>query len=125
MPQLKNLTLNDGTSSIVFKPIAGETSTGKVTFLESGTQQYAAKRVLVVRVSAPTGKRKNYLINVMLMTPILSADGVLLDKMYDTRTREVPVTSSPALQEASYSLIGSALGNTDMVLAVRDMEMFA
>lgn len=68
-----------------------ETDAGRAVFQETGVP-FDQRQILVVSVKAPTTKRRSYIAQVQVVTPILNAEGLVVAKAYDSRERTIPVS---------------------------------
>lgn len=68
-----------------------ETDAGRAVFQETGVP-FDQRQILVVSVKAPTTKRRSYIAQVQVVTPILNSEGLVVAKAYDSRERTIPVS---------------------------------
>lgn len=102
----KTVTLGSKTFVLI------STDAGRSVFQETG-KPFDQRSILIVAVKSPTPKRRSYISQVQVVTPILNADGLVVSKAYDTRERTIPVTmddvSSAALAAEAFAAYSDAL----------------
>lgn len=97
-----------------------ESDTGRAVFQETGVP-FDQRQILIVSVKAPTSKRRSYIANVQLVTPVLNAEGLVVAKAYDSRERTIPVTMDEATSAAIAALAASSYGDVSIDRALTKM----
>lgn len=97
-----------------------ESDTGRAVFQETGVP-FDQRQILIVSVKVPTSKRRSYIANVQLVTPVLNAEGLVVAKAYDSRERTIPVTMNEADSAAIAALAASSYADVSIDRALTKM----
>lgn len=97
-----------------------ETDAGRAVFQETGVP-FDQRQILIVSVKPPTTKRRSYIAQVQLVTPVLNSEGLVVAKAYDTRERTIPVSLTEAESAAIAATAEAAYEDEDVVRALTQM----
>lgn len=97
-----------------------EADAGRAVFQETGVP-FDQRQILIVSVKPPTTKRRSYIAQVQLVTPVLNSEGLVVAKAYDTRERTIPVSLTEAESAAIAATAEAAYADVDVVRALTQM----
>lgn len=97
-----------------------EADAGRAVFQETGVP-FDQRQILIVSVKPPTTKRRSYIAQVQLVTPVLNSEGLVVAKAYDTRERTIPVSLTEAESAAIAATAEAAYADTGVVRALTQM----
>lgn len=97
-----------------------EADAGRAVFQETGVP-FDQRQILIVSVKPPTTKRRSYIAQVQLVTPVLNSEGLVVAKAYDTRERTIPVSLTEAESAAIAATAEAAYADPDVVRALTQM----
>lgn len=97
-----------------------EADAGRAVFQETGVP-FDQRQILIVSVKPPTTKRRSYIAQVQLVTPVLNSEGLVVAKAYDTRERTIPVSLTEAESAAIAATAEAAYEDADVVRALTQM----
>lgn len=97
-----------------------ESDAGRAVFQETGVP-FDQRQIVIVSVKPPTTKRRSYIAQVQLVTPVLNSEGLVVAKAYDTRERTIPVSLTEAESAAIAATAEAAYEDVDVVRALTQM----
>lgn len=97
-----------------------ESDAGRTVFQETGVP-FDQRQIIIVSVKPPTTKRRSYIAQVQVVTPILNTEGQVVAKAYDSRERTIPVSMTEAESAAIAATSEAAYADQDIARALTQM----